>query len=71
MPFVMHAFNNHVEVLQNVTPIDLLAQSVVLSDGVVFCVPTIFTPNNYHAPLGFDSHLPSTCTILCVDTTYT
>ena len=35
MPFVMHAFNNHVEVLHNVTPIDLLAQSAVLSDGVV------------------------------------
>ena len=33
--FVMHAFNNHVEVLHNVTPIDLPAQSAVLSDGVV------------------------------------
>ncbi len=35
MHFVMHAFNNHAEVLHSVTPIDLLAQSVVLSDGVV------------------------------------
>ena len=35
MHFVMHAFNNHVEVLHNVTPIDLLVQSAVLSDGVV------------------------------------
>ena len=31
----MHAFNNHVKVLHDVTPIDLLAQSAVLSDGVV------------------------------------
>ena len=35
MHFVMYAFNNHVKVLQNVTPIDLLAQLAVLSDGVV------------------------------------
>ena len=35
MHFVMYAFSNHVGVLHNVTPIDLLAQSVVLSDGVV------------------------------------
>ncbi len=35
MHFVMHAFNNHVKVLHDVTPIDLLAQSAVLSDGVV------------------------------------
>ena len=35
MHFVMHAFSNHVEVLNNVTPIDLPAQSAVLSDGVV------------------------------------
>ena len=41
MHFVMYAFSNHVGVLHNVTPIDLLVQSAVLSDGVVFCVPTI------------------------------
>ena len=41
MHFVMYAFSNHVEVLHNVTPIDLLVQSAVLSDGVVFCTPTI------------------------------
>ncbi len=35
MHFVMYAFSNHVGVLNTVTPIDLLAQSVVLSDGVV------------------------------------
>ena len=35
MHSVMHAFNNHVKVLHDVTPIDLLAQSAVLSDGVV------------------------------------
>ena len=35
MHFVMHAFNNHVGVLHNVTPIDLLVQSAGLSDGVV------------------------------------
>ncbi len=35
MHFVMHAFNNHVKVLHDVTPIDLLVQSAVLSDGVV------------------------------------
>ena len=46
MHFVIHVFSSHVEVLHSVTPIDLLAQSVVLSDGVVFCVPTIFTLAN-------------------------
>ena len=35
MHFVMYTFSNHVGVLHNVTPIDLLAQSAVLSDGVV------------------------------------
>ena len=35
MHFVMHAFNNHVEVLHNVTPFVLLQQMAVLSDGVV------------------------------------
>ena len=35
MHFVMYAFSNHVRVLHNVTPIDLLDQSAVLSDGVV------------------------------------
>ena len=35
MHFVMHASSNHAEVLHNVTPIDLPAQSAVLSDGVV------------------------------------
>ena len=38
MHFVMHSFNNHVEVPYNVTPIDLLAQSAVLSDRVVVVV---------------------------------
>ena len=36
MHFVMHAFNNHVMLLHNVTPIDLLVQSAILSDRVVF-----------------------------------
>ena len=36
----MHAFNNHVKVLHDVTPIDLPAQSAVLSDGVV--VPCLY-----------------------------
>ena len=31
----MHAFSNHVGVLHNVTPIDLLVQSAVLSDEMV------------------------------------
>ena len=35
MHFVMYAFSNHVGVLHNVTLIDLLDQSAVLSDGVV------------------------------------
>ncbi len=39
MHFVMHAFSNHVKVLHDVTPIDLLAQSAVLSDGVVHKLP--------------------------------
>ncbi len=44
MHFVMYAFSNHVGVLQNVTPIDLLAQSAVLSDGVVAKVLHKVTP---------------------------
>ncbi len=44
MHFVMHAFNNHVRVLHNVTPIDLLVQSAVLSDGVVVVVLHKVTP---------------------------
>ncbi len=35
MHFVIHVFSNHFEVLHDVTPIDLLDQSAVLSDGVV------------------------------------
>ena len=35
MYFVISAFSNHAEVLHNVTPIDLPAQSAVLSDRVV------------------------------------
>ena len=38
MHFVILMFSNHVEVLHSVTPIDLLAQSAVLSDGVVVAV---------------------------------
>ena len=38
MHFVMSAFSNHVGVLHNVTPIDLLAQSAILSDRVVCLV---------------------------------
>ena len=30
MHFAMYAFSNHVQVLHNVTPIDLLVQSAVL-----------------------------------------
>ncbi len=44
MHFVMHAFNNHVEVPHDVTPIDLLDQSAVLSDGVVVVVLHKVTP---------------------------
>ena len=35
MHFVIHVFSNHVMVLHDVTPIDLLDQSAVLSDEVV------------------------------------
>ena len=45
MHFVMHAFNNHVRVLHDVTPIDLLAQSAVLSDRVI--VACLYKPNRY------------------------
>ncbi len=38
MHFVIHGFSNHFEVLHDVTPIDLLDQSAVLSDGVVVVV---------------------------------
>ena len=44
MHFVMSAFSNYVEVLHNVTPIDLPAQSVVLSDRVVAAVLHNVTP---------------------------
>ena len=46
MHFVIHAFSNHVGVLYNVTPIDLLAQSAVLSDGVV--VACLYKPAMRH-----------------------
>ena len=38
MHFVMYVFSNHAMVLHNVTPIDLLAQSAIPSDGVVVVV---------------------------------
>ena len=44
MHFVISAFSNHVEVLHNVTTIDLLAQSAVQSDGVVAAVLHNVTP---------------------------
>ncbi len=44
MHFVIHVFNNHIKVLHNVTPIDLLVQSAVLSDGVVVAVLHNVTP---------------------------
>ena len=40
MHFVMHAFNNHVKVLNNVTPLAQLKQVAVLSDGAVSSVTT-------------------------------
>ena len=43
MHLVMYAFSNHAVVLHNVTPIDLPAQSAVLSDGVVFAYPRFRT----------------------------
>ena len=44
MHFVMYAFSNHIEVLHNVTPINLLDQSAVLSDRVVAKVLHKVTP---------------------------
>ena len=44
MHFVMYAFSNHAVVLHNVTPIDLSAQSAVLSDGVVVACLQRVTP---------------------------
>ena len=43
MHFVIYASSNHGKGLHNVTPIDLLAQSAVLSDGVV--VPCLHEVN--------------------------
>ena len=43
MHFIMYALSNHAGVLQNVMPIDLLVQSVVLFDGVVFSYPPFRT----------------------------
>ena len=48
MHFVIHVFSNNVEVLHSVTPIDLLAQSAVLSDGVVVVV--LHEPNRSAPP---------------------
>ncbi len=44
MHFVMHAFNNHVKVLHDVTPFVLLQQTAGLSDGVVVVVLQNVTP---------------------------
>ena len=55
---VMHAFNNHVRVLRNVTPIDgriyksaPTTQSAVLSDGVVVAALN----NQYIHPSNYDT----------------
>ena len=95
MDFVMYASSNHAVVLHNVTPIDLLAQSAILSDGVVveglhqptalrhpitqtvgadlYIRPKVESSykSTRSAPPNHANHLPSTCTILCVDTTQT
>ena len=47
MPFVMSAFSNHAIVLHNVTPLDLLAQVAVLSDGVVVACLQNVTPIDF------------------------
>ena len=44
--FVMHAFSNHVEVLHSVTPIVLLQQTAVLSDGVVVACLYKYVPDH-------------------------
>ena len=59
MHFVMSAFSHHVEVLHNVTPIDLPAQSAVLSDGVVFSYPT-----NLRKLVGADLYIRPQCIVL-------
>ena len=46
--FVMHAFSNHVEVLHSVTPIVLLQQTAVLSDGAVVACLYKYVPD--HSP---------------------
>ena len=51
MHFVMHAFSNHVEVLHNVMPLDLLVQSAVLSDEVVVAA----LQNQYIHPSNYDT----------------
>ena len=53
MHFVIYASSNHGKGLHNVTPIDLLAQSAVLSDGVV--VPCLHGVN-YMCKGGFTNH---------------
>ena len=56
MHFVMYAFSNHAVVLHNVTPIDLPAQSAVLSDGVVVEVLHNVTPIVFAIRVTSNSH---------------
>ena len=62
MHFVMHAFNNHVEVMHNATSIDLLAQSAALfrpyrflkfngASGWVFTIMVLFQQSHVSPPL--------------------
>ena len=66
--FVMSAFSNHVEVLYSVTPIDLLVQSAVLSDGVVAAVLHQIIPLLWRGiPLFQQPHALSIGLALCPD----
>ena len=61
MHFVIHVFSNHAEVLNSVTPIDLLDQSAVLSDGVMAAIlhnVTPIVPLQQSAALFFNSLYP-------------
>ena len=64
MHFVMHAFNNHVEVLYNVTPIDFDVCNVFNEHNIRFCTKlrhlTYWLKWRVHSAIIGDSITPAT-----------
>ena len=63
MHFAMHAFSSHVEVLNKITPIDLLAQSAVLF-SLTGWLQRGAVEKVFHRVVGADLYVrPNTCRV--------